>query len=475
MKWNIQHKHALWIFILLAVISRFFTFFDTVLDHDESTYLVFAQQLSEGAILYVDLIDLKPPLGLWLFSMLYELFGICIPLYRFFLALIIGVTAFFIYRISRNLSLNDFSALLAGILFIVINLFHHALSFNLEHWMNLFTVMGFYFYLQNRTSRGLLIAALLIGVSFGIKYLSLTDFLVLSGLHLYFFMGYRQFSIAVFSRFLGQIVLAFTAFVLPFALVNLYFWFSDNWEAFKFITYIAPGNYSGSVGLWDRMDFLLDFHVRYLAYCIPFYWALFSKKVNRDAKAVSLIWLLGGLLACQLTGRFFDHYTIQCFPALCLLAGAIGEYSMIEKFKTKSLAILLMVAGATAIFNYFDYFLEEDPHAQILEYINEKSGPDVEVLPINTSTVINFVRQQKPRTPYVHSSLLFKDFHIKTLGINVQKELDKFKNPYAPYILIEDDKSSRKWIDPLISEDYILDKRFKKGLILYRLQKTKSI
>jgi hypothetical protein len=49
------------LFCLLAVILRFFSFFPSVIDHDESTYLEMARMILAGKILYVDMIDIKPP------------------------------------------------------------------------------------------------------------------------------------------------------------------------------------------------------------------------------------------------------------------------------------------------------------------------------------------------------------------------------------------------------------------------------
>jgi hypothetical protein len=49
------------LFCLLAVTLRFFSFFPSVIDHDESTYLEIARMLLSGKILYVDMVDIKPP------------------------------------------------------------------------------------------------------------------------------------------------------------------------------------------------------------------------------------------------------------------------------------------------------------------------------------------------------------------------------------------------------------------------------
>ncbi|HEX5625100.1 MAG TPA: hypothetical protein VFX48_03710, partial [Saprospiraceae bacterium] len=42
---------------LLAILLRFFSFFPSVIDHDESTYIVIAKALLEGQTYFKDVID----------------------------------------------------------------------------------------------------------------------------------------------------------------------------------------------------------------------------------------------------------------------------------------------------------------------------------------------------------------------------------------------------------------------------------
>ena len=56
-------KSEIYIFLILfilAFILRFFSFFPSVIDHDESTYLVIANEITKGKVLYADFTDIKP-------------------------------------------------------------------------------------------------------------------------------------------------------------------------------------------------------------------------------------------------------------------------------------------------------------------------------------------------------------------------------------------------------------------------------
>jgi hypothetical protein len=52
-------------FIALSLIMRFFSFFPTLISHDEGTYFVIARELFQGKIYFADLVDTKP-IGIFL-------------------------------------------------------------------------------------------------------------------------------------------------------------------------------------------------------------------------------------------------------------------------------------------------------------------------------------------------------------------------------------------------------------------------
>ena len=56
-----NYQKVLFVLVALSVLLRFFSFFPSVMDHDESTYLVIANEMLHHKTLYTDLIDIKPP------------------------------------------------------------------------------------------------------------------------------------------------------------------------------------------------------------------------------------------------------------------------------------------------------------------------------------------------------------------------------------------------------------------------------
>jgi 4-amino-4-deoxy-L-arabinose transferase-like glycosyltransferase len=87
----------------LSLVMRFFSFFPSVMDHDESTYLVIADALREGKVYLRDVIDTKP-IGIFtLFAAFQILFGKSIIVLRIITAIWIALTAWMLYLAHREL------------------------------------------------------------------------------------------------------------------------------------------------------------------------------------------------------------------------------------------------------------------------------------------------------------------------------------------------------------------------------------
>jgi 4-amino-4-deoxy-L-arabinose transferase-like glycosyltransferase len=96
-------------FVLLIVASiflRFFSFFPSELDHDESTYAIIGNEILQGKKLYTEVTDTKP-VGIFLiYAGLQAIFGYSIFMKRLFTALLVAVTAYFIRKASFKIFSN---------------------------------------------------------------------------------------------------------------------------------------------------------------------------------------------------------------------------------------------------------------------------------------------------------------------------------------------------------------------------------
>jgi 4-amino-4-deoxy-L-arabinose transferase-like glycosyltransferase len=106
------------LFILASVGMRFFSFFPSLLGHDESTYMIIGRDILNGKLLYTDVTDTKP-VGIFLFyAMLEFLFGSSIFMKRLAFSILVGITSFLIFKVSKKLFTNQKVAFASGIIYI---------------------------------------------------------------------------------------------------------------------------------------------------------------------------------------------------------------------------------------------------------------------------------------------------------------------------------------------------------------------
>ena len=118
---RLTQAQALLLFCVLAILLRVFSFFPTVIDHDESTYILIADALRKGMVYQVDYIDTKP-IGIFLIIAFFQFFiGKSIFLFRLMTAIVIAATAFFLYKAQRKQGQTNHEALATGIIFLFVN------------------------------------------------------------------------------------------------------------------------------------------------------------------------------------------------------------------------------------------------------------------------------------------------------------------------------------------------------------------
>jgi len=163
-------------FILLSIALRFLSFQYSVIDHDESTYLVIAQEILDGKTLYVDVWDVKPPGIFLLFAVLLKVFGHSICMIRLVAAVFIGLTAGFLFLSLKRWGTKQKHALFAGVSYILFCAVHKwNFAANTEIFFLLFTAIGLFFFSGKKRPANFFLSGLFIGLGFVIKYVVLFD------------------------------------------------------------------------------------------------------------------------------------------------------------------------------------------------------------------------------------------------------------------------------------------------------------
>jgi 4-amino-4-deoxy-L-arabinose transferase-like glycosyltransferase len=470
---------TLWWLLGITVLLRLPLFFPTVIDHDESTYLVIANEILKGKILYVDLIDLKPPGVFWFFAAIQWLFGKSIILVRFIDALLIGVAAFLLFRIQKYFKGTDTMAWMTAIFFIAMFSLHHfTLSFNNEHLMTLLTLAGFVVLLKRDTPLRAFLCGLVVGLGFIVKYLVLFDITALGVFYLVSTWQKKNSLQATLAWALHKGGLMLSGFLVVPLLTYAYFYFGEYYDAFHFITFEAPGNYAAPVPWWERLRYLADFHIAYLFYLPFFYWMLFKKRVQAEEQEVRIfagIWFVFTLLSAQATGKMFPHYWLQIVPAIALLAGRsaphISFFKKIDRYLWKGIPAWPMVLSGFILFgialNFFTRTIREDYPEKIHNWLASNLEEGELFYPANIYQILYYLHDQSPLTPYVHSTLMVREGHVRTLEIDTEYWLDQVKKQNPQYILVEKDYEIESFQE-YIEEEYRLEKTFKERFHIWK-------
>lgn len=473
MKINIKkHLPALLGLIGLALVMRFFSFFPSVINHDESTYILIAEGLLKGKVYFRDYIDTKP-IGIFL---LYAGFLKLIPgiaAVRVFTALWIGLTAWVLYLAQLRLGSDDKAARAAGVIYIFLTSIFtfYGVAPNTELYYCLFTALALWLVTGPASTPTWALAGLSLGLGFMLKYVVVFD---AAALGLFLLWRQAQFK-SGWAVFWLRALLMVAAMLAPFALTWAYYANAGLGDTFRFYTFEVMKNYPVSRSLPDYLKFLADFFLRFLPVTAMFFYALFSAKTPRHLRVLGALWAALVLAPIMITGRLFGHYFIQIMPAFALLAGAFFAAGRGEDLPRWSRPLLhrrlgypllaLLILG-NVLLQKKDYFDKPDYPRIISNWLRERMQPGDIVYAGNYHHIVYFLLPQDCPTPYVHRSLLWEPHHVKALGIDERREWEHIIGQSPRWVLYQD-RGSNNMFTRHLQEHYRRVKVFGKDIVVW--------
>jgi 4-amino-4-deoxy-L-arabinose transferase-like glycosyltransferase len=475
-----QHKPVpvILLFSLLALVLRFFSFFPSVIDHDESTYLEIARMILSGKMLYVDMVDIKPP-GIFLILAGFQaVFGYSLFVIRLLTAIWIAITAFMIYKTGSLLVKNERASFAAGIIyiFLISTWSFYGISITPEIFFNLFTISALYILLKKQSFLSYLLAGLLAGMGFIIKYLVIFD---LAAFIIFFLIpDLRKKGISDRMRMIFYVITAGIGFFLPFVLMNLWYYLNGHFDALYNIVYLAPSRYPSAFDPWKMLKFVLDFHLRFLPVFFFFYYALLDKKFTGPeitfTKKLCALWSLMALAAVLIAGKTFGHYMIQLMLPVSLMAGVFFHSqrslpSLLKRpLKRNTGRVILLILILLISMMKLEYIMRKDIPGEIANYLEPRLKPDDVIYTGNYHHILYYLLKKDSPTKYIHRSLLLNENHIKALNINVDEEFRHIIAQRPVYIITENDYPPGM-MKEFIMDNYHIEKDFTGGILLYRL------
>lgn len=350
----LEKKKETWYLIFfgfLFFILRLPSVFEPYWYGDEGIYETLGYGLRHGRILYQTIWDNKPPLLYWI----YAIFNGDQSSVKF-LSLIFGLLSFVaFFFLTRKIfgSKNNKVSLASSILF----LFLFATPIlegnigNAENFMLLPIILSafiIYSFSENK-DRGeitnykpLVLAGILLGVSFLIKVVAIFDFA--SFLLFLFLIEFEKFK--QIKKILYQLVFFTLSFISPFILISLYFAIKGNFLEFiksAFFSNISYVNYGNQFII--PQGFLILKLILLLTVCV----FIFLKKNLFSKKEIFItLWFSFSLFSAFFSQRPYTHYL------LVLISSAILAFSLILEIglKKKIFIYFFTIAIITTIITF---------------------------------------------------------------------------------------------------------------------------
>lgn len=459
-------------FIGFVLLMRFWSFFPSVINHDESTYIVIADGLLKGKTYFKDYVDTKPA-GIFLLYAAMLKVTPSIAALRIWTAIWIAGTAFLLSLLIIRLGGERRAAFAAGVIYIFLTSIYgfYGVSPNTELYYTLFTVLAWYLASGRPALSSWALAGLSLGIGFLLKYVVLFDALALG-----IFLLLRHWRA---GRAWGGFTLRSAAMLvcLLVPITAVWWWYRQMGleEAFRFYTLEVTSRYPQTKAVWDYIKFVGDFLLRYFPVSAMFFHAGFSGYAPREIRVMGLLWSSVLLLPVFITGRMFGHYFIQLMPAFAGLAGAFFSSSRpilkgwIEKIVQPGLgfALLGLVVAANLVMQKRDFYDKPDYPRQIAQWMEARLQPGDLVFTGNYHHIIYYLINQDCPTPYVHRSLIWEPHHIYALQIDEQKTWDDLIAQAHRFVLYQGELKPEHRYTEYLKSSYRPVKRFGKNITIW--------
>ncbi|GGA18215.1 glycosyltransferase family 39 protein [Okeania sp. KiyG1] len=357
---NINQKLIIFLaFLLLSFFLRFWTLFVSVLDKDESIYILGADSLLNGNLPYIEIWDNKPPGIFILFSLTMLILGKSIVSIRILSIIATTFTSYFLYSIGVIIDKKQGEkiGLLAGALYAIFSLHNDGAAANAEILFAPLVTGAFLLLFQNRKLSNIKVfwIGLILGIGMQIKYLVVMDVLGLILLGSLFWKeeGRRKkeeaesrkekinlqnnfqtidiFKNLSFSLFKFYIILG-TGLILPAVIIAVIYQFSGYFDEYIYATLTANSKYVAMLNFsWSdllsrlRKQVLGNILLWLCLFWSPVYLFVFARgKLKQERNLIYLfVWLSCAFLAVLLSKRFYNHYFLQLLPPLCLISSYV--------------------------------------------------------------------------------------------------------------------------------------------------------
>ncbi|MBT1686394.1 ArnT family glycosyltransferase [Dawidia soli] len=477
-------------FLLVTLLLRAYSFFYSVIDWDETLYLLIADAWSHGSIPYVEIWDQKPP-GVYLCFLLGKFFGAGDLLLGIRVLSVLAVTfsAYFLYRICQRLApASGAFAYAPGLLYIVFTLVNQGLAANTEIFFIPFVIAGVWCMVSCvDTARGtwhvrpwrLIIGGGVLGFAFQIKYLVAFDLLAIAlGIALFQFLTTTPATAIRNTLRIGVLILL--GFVLPNAAILYYFHAQGHLQDLITATLSANVQHRthGDVSIVKTAGkFYLQFRDQFVLWgsaVAALFWIARGTRSNAQKWTVLALWawLLLDLISISLTKKFYAHYFLQALPPLCILFFVVWAplYNNLQKATRRAavacltlfvlLTTVLPVVEETVMTLYFRKVAGNpywnDASAEIAALVKQDLQPGDYIFVAGAQPVIYYLTGARIPTRFPYPPFFLDDHFRHVSGIDPATEIRSILDKKPRYIISRKltDNTFYNLLEPYLTREY---------------------
>jgi 4-amino-4-deoxy-L-arabinose transferase-like glycosyltransferase len=457
---------------------RFFSFFPTLISHDEGTFLVIAREIFRGKIYFADIIDTKP-IGIFvLLGLFIKYISSSVLIIRLFTAIVIGCTSYVIYKISYHDRGEEKPAIASGVIFIfLVSVYSYfGVFINPELFYTLLTAIGFYIFIRTEKTWGYLLMGFLLGIGFILKYTVLFD--LAAWLMFIFFIALFKREWKNTQKVFINCVVACMGFLIPFAILILYYFQAGHLKEFWFYTFGVTSRIPVERTFIGTIIYIGDFHLRYLPVMFFFYYAWFLAKKNNSRSRIPdgllITWCIMVLVAVIMPGKPFGHYFIQIMVPVSIGAGRFFRNDVVKPVWMNRIvshpagSIIMAVLILTNVFmQKHDYFDKPDMPKQVAAYLKPLLKPEDRIFTGNYEAVLYYLLNRDCPVRYVHRSLMCDPEHRSALQVDLAAEMDSLMQMKVEYIIMNKPYCYEPLNEYIIS-NYMPIKAFEGNIQIYQ-------
>jgi 4-amino-4-deoxy-L-arabinose transferase-like glycosyltransferase len=428
--------------LLVLLIIRLPSFFFSVFDWDESTFIVVGQSILEGNLPYVTAWDIKPPLAFSLYALFIALFGKSLAAVRLGGLLCIYIASLLVYETGKAANNRTAGIIAALFLMVFVSSGPSGLSTMTEHLLLVPVSWALYVMVSRRVTMRV---AFLTGLLLGAGILTKTS-MVFESLAVLALVAWGSTNPgAPLSARIRQCAVLILGMAMPLVVVLCAYGASDALDLLVRTNVNALFQYTGATGASFSEKFgVFLFNIEDNITLNPLVWITFvfgtvylfvKERGNPVFLAVPLIIFAVQMVSLLLIAQPFGyHYLFTSMPVMAFVSGVFLSSWLSGQRTGRTLYhfVLLMVLGlgffhslqgsAVKYYGQLRANLVErrppgdDTCSRIARFLESGGATGRYIYMVNSCQIVYWLTGSRYPTKYIHpSNLLIKEYLLKVM------------------------------------------------------------